>query len=72
MTYKPGEPNTELDKAKPFWEDVPDQKPPGYKPPENELQKPFWDEKPKEPRKPITFAVLLFILISIGAASLWL
>jgi hypothetical protein len=71
MTYKPGKPNTDIGEAKPFWEEVPDKKPPPYKPPENELQKPFWEDKTK-PRKPIAFAALLFIVIAIGAASLWL
>jgi hypothetical protein len=72
MTYKPGDPNTEIGNAKPFWEEVPDAPPPKYTPPEQELQKPFWDEKPGPPRKPVAFAALLFILIAIGAASLWL
>jgi hypothetical protein len=71
MTYKPGKPNDDIGRAKPFWEEVPDKAPPKYEPPKNELQKPFWDEK-TEPRKPIAFAALLFILIAIGAASLWL
>jgi hypothetical protein len=71
MTYKPGDPNTEIGKAKPFWEEVPDAPPPEYTPPDPGLQKPFWDEKPRE-RKPVAMAAILFILIAIGAASLWL
>jgi hypothetical protein len=71
MTYKPGEPNTDLDKAKPFWEEVPDRTPPKYEPPENKIQPPFWDEPTKRAGS-ISLAFILFVVIVIGAASLWL
>lgn len=70
MTYKPREPNKDIGRAKPFWEEVPDGPPPKYEAPENPLQKPFWEKG----GKPISLstAMIWFILITFGAAALWL
>lgn len=73
MTYKPGDPNDDIGRAKPFWEEVPDTPPPKYDPPKNDLQPPFWDEVSRTlERRAMSTSLVLLLLIVLGALSLWL
>jgi hypothetical protein len=73
MKYKPGKPNDDLSRAKPFWEEVPDRPPPKYEPPKSDIQPPFWEHVTSTMEKrSLSTSLVLFMLILLGVMSLWL